>query len=113
MSEHTPPPWLIEPAGSDRGFWIHAPAGDTKKEHFLPFSVSGRTPAEAKANANLCASAPDLLEACKAAYADQDAHLRGAKPPMHTLKLTALLRAAIAKATPPTSRSEIAAGGAT
>ena len=58
---HTPGPWRIAPhneteiQGKDGGLWV------------LRATAWGGTPEEIYANANLVASAPDLLSACKAA----------------------------------------------
>jgi len=44
------------------------------------------------------AAAPDLLAAVRAAAADLDASIHGAKPPIHPIRLAAIYRVALHKA---------------
>lgn len=83
-AKYTPGPWGYEYEPDGDNHWIWSAGGDRVATAF-PFST--RT---TKANARLIAAAPELLEACKSA------EWNSLDLPAHT---TALLRAAIAKAT--------------
>lgn len=77
MSKHTPGPWTYQPARNYEGFSIaprgtlptlaavQMPHGNPRLINITAFNFPGET----EANARLIAAAPDLLAACKRAFA--------------------------------------------
>ncbi len=64
MSEHTPGPWMVDPAELDRPA-VFA----TKDEHGIVIAeMWAGLPEEQVANARLIAAAPDLLDAARKAH---------------------------------------------
>src|SRR5262249_38306890 len=103
---HAPGPWHAEPFKRDRGASI---AICTKQQGVLaiipPLSNAHDKTSALRdecdyPSAHLMAAAPELLEACKAALADYEAHIPSAT------SIPAILRAAIANATTPTHQLE-------
>ena len=94
MTKHTPGPWLV--GGPYPGVSVIYPVGcDDSGEQFELITrlwdwEHGDAPEEVKSNANLIAAAPELLEACEAAYHSDKYSL----PP----KTRVALKNAIAKA---------------
>ena len=64
----------------------------------LAMAVVTESTGEAEANANLIASAPDLLAACEAALANKEAELNRAPRPMPDPQVAILLQDALKKA---------------
>jgi len=63
-AKHTPGPW------KHIGNGIVAPVNDPKEKHGeIDASVFGDTVEQNRANGNLIAAAPEMLEACKVAFA--------------------------------------------
>ena len=98
MAEHTPGPWRVE--ADEEGVYVLMEASGVHDEYLTIYASPN--PDQREADALLIAAAPELLAACKEAYAFLDGNIGGvsvsAQEFQRRLDLSVHLRAAIAKA---------------
>ncbi len=90
---HTPEPWPIQDE-YEGSIPIDSPVSSTGYDESMEICRVSKQIDEAQANARLIASAPDLLEACKAAYeAIGDMTLNEANKPLSNARLLTIIYA--------------------